>query len=83
MNFEEYFLPNDEQIAEKVLKGMFATLKLVDIYKTNGDKDNEKLAASWLMNDLSYLNELAIRKEESNQMFLHHLLNYPQRWYPV
>lgn len=83
MNFGDLFLKEDVVKAELTFHNLIASMKLIHSYQKKGDKENEVRLAAVLTNSLIELNEMAIRKDESKQMYLHHLLNYPQRWYPV
>lgn len=82
-HFEKHFLKHDIPAAKLNFNIMTANLNLFNSYKKKGDKANSIRTYNNMMNALSDINELTLRKEESNQMHLHHLLNYPQKWYPV
>lgn len=82
MNFEEHFLPNDIPAAKLAFYNIITSLKLIDSYAAKNDEANAKRISNNLTSALSDLNALAVRKDESQQMYLHHLLSQPQGWYP-
>ncbi|MCF3942170.1 hypothetical protein [Oceanobacillus alkalisoli] len=83
MNFEEHFLQKDVPAAKLAFYNIITSLKLIDSYEKKNDIANVKRISDNLLNALSDINDLAVRKGDSEQLYLHHLLNQPQRWYPV
>lgn len=83
MNFEEYFLPGDVPAAKLAFYNIITSLELITSYERKGDKANVKRISNNLLNALSDINNLAVRKNKNKELYLHHLLNQPQRWYPV
>jgi len=82
MNFEDHFLPNDVASAKLAFNNLITSLKLIDSYSRKGDKANVERISANLTNALSDLNELACRKGDNQDMYLHNLMAKPQRWYP-
>lgn len=83
MNFEEHFLPNDVASAKLAFNNMITSFKLIDSYKQKGDVANVERTAINLTDSLFDLYTLACRKGNGESMYLHHILNQTQRWYPV
>lgn len=81
MNFEEHFLERDQKTAEASFTNLLSNLESISRYRKLKDKTGESIARRNLMNELSNLNRLAVRKVESQQMYLHHLLTQPQGWF--
>ncbi|MBP1950252.1 hypothetical protein [Virgibacillus litoralis] len=83
MNFEEHFLEQDIPIAELAFKNIAGSLELINSYTNKSDFMNAQRMALSLTKSLTELDKLAYKKRAGNRMYLHHLLNQPQRWYPM
>ncbi|MCM3739194.1 hypothetical protein M3210_02815 [Oceanobacillus luteolus] len=83
MNFEEHFLPGDIPAAKLAFYNIVTSLKLIESYERKGDKANVKRISNNLLNALTDINALAVRKDETTELYLHHLLTKPQGWYPM
>lgn len=82
MNFKVYFSKEDIPEAELAFKNIVGSLQLINFYTGIGELDNAHRMAISLTKSLSKLDSLAYKKRSENRMYLHHLLNQPQRWYP-
>lgn len=82
MTFEEHFLPDDIPQARLAFFNLIESLKLIDFYSQMGDQDNAKQISNVLTGSLEILNSLAVRADNSQQLYLHQMMNKPQRWYP-
>ncbi|WP_164670930.1 hypothetical protein [Virgibacillus doumboii] len=82
MNFKDHFKEEDIPKAESAFKNIVGSLELINSYTQKGDFLNAQRMALSLTKSLTDLDKLAYKKRAGHRMYLHHLLNQPQRWYP-
>lgn len=82
MNFNDHFLLNDIAKAKLAFNNIAACLPLINSYVQKNDYGNAQRITISVLESLAKLNELAIKRNSANRMYLHDLMTQEKSWYP-